>query len=131
MKEKGMNPEDVSKVAGNTITDGYIRSIAKKRALNLSVEKAQALARGLDVSEDELFRVARGLPIAEDDRDTDVKKDRLILGLIGESLRNETLRDLLCEVAKLPRGSQRKALNALKSLNRRRPELLAARRRAR
>lgn len=131
MNEKGMNPEDVSRVAGNEITDGYIRSIAKRRALNLSVEKAQALARGLDVSEDELFKVARGLPIAEDEKETDIKKDRLILGLIGESLKNETLRDLLCEVAKLPRGSHRKALSTLKALNKRKPVMMASRKRAR
>jgi len=131
MNEKGMNPEDVSKIAGNQITDGYIRSIAKRRALNLSVEKAQALARGLDVSEDELFKVARGLPIEENVREADVRKDRLILGLIGESLKNETLRDLLCEIARLPRSSQRKALNAIKAFNKRKPVSLPPRKRAR
>lgn len=131
MNEKGMTPEDVSRVAGNEITDGYVRSIAKKRAMNLSVEKAQALARGLDVSENELFKVARGLPIAEDDKETETKKDRLILNLISESLKNETLRDLLCEVAKLPKGAQRKALSAVKNLNKQKPAAFSVKRRAR
>lgn len=131
MTEKGMTPEDVSKVAGNEITDGYIRSIAKKRAMNLSVEKAQALARGLDVSENELFRVARGLPIEEDAREAETKKDRLILTVVSESLKNETLRDLLCEVAKLPRTMQRKALSTMKGMNRQKPVSIASRRRAR
>lgn len=131
MDEKGMNPEDVSQLAGKDITDGYVRSIAKRRAMNLSVEKAQALARGLEVSEDELFRVARGLPIKEDDKETDSTKDRLILNLVAESTRNEILRDLLCEVSKLPRGAQRKILNVLKAINRQKPPAISSRRRAR
>jgi transcriptional regulator with XRE-family HTH domain len=121
IKEKGLKQDEVGKLSGGKITDGYVRSILTERATNPSIQKLQALARGLGVSEEEIFRVARGLSAAgESDAEEERSNYHVVLTIMCASLKNRTLTDLLHEVAKLPPESQEEAVKLLKYLNERR-----------
>ena len=116
MIEKRLKPEEVKKLSGGEITDGYIRIIVAERAKNPSVKKLQALARGLNVNEEQLFRVARGLP-PEDLEDGDDLNYAEIINLLHESLKNRTLAELLHEVVRLSPESQKLALAVLRTMD--------------
>src|ERR1051325_335236 len=102
MKAKGLKQDEVRRLSGNRITDGYVRDIMTGRANNPSVEKLKALARGLSVPEDDLFRVARGLPL---DRGVNEPAQSssydVIVNLMCASLKSRALTELLYEAARL------------------------------
>src|SRR5215216_6961884 len=102
MKAKGLKQDEVRRLSGNRITDGYVRDIMTGRANNPSVEKLKALARGLSVSEDDLFRVARGLPLDREGNESARQSNYdVIVNLMCASLKSRTLTELLYEAARL------------------------------
>ena len=119
INEKGLKHQEVRKLSGGKITDGYVRAIMTGTADNLSVAKLKALARGLGVSEDDIFRVARGLPLDADRKNEEQQQPRYstIVNLMSASLKNRTLAELLSEVASLPLELQEEALSTLRYLN--------------
>ncbi|SRR6266852_1830558 len=119
INEKGLKHQEVRKLSGGKITDGYVRAIMTGTADNLSVAKLKALARGLGVPEDDIFKVARGLPLDADRKNEEKQQPRYstIVNLMSASLKNRTLAELLSEVASLPLESQEEALSSLRYLN--------------
>src|SRR2546425_1505198 len=117
IKEKGLKHQEVRKLSGGKITDGYVRAIMTGTAENLSVAKLKALARRLGVPEDDIFKVARGLPL-DADRKTEEQQMHYstIVNLMSASLKNRTLAELLTEVAGLPLELQEGALSTLRYL---------------
>ena len=61
MRQEGLSAREVERRSGRAITDAYVMQIVNGSTANLSIVKAQALAKGLGVDEDELFRIARGV----------------------------------------------------------------------
>jgi transcriptional regulator with XRE-family HTH domain len=118
INEKGLKHQEVRKLSGGKITDGYVRGIMTGRADNLSVAKLKALARGLGVPEDDIFKVARGLPLDASRKYLEQQpRYATIVNLMSASLKNRTLAELLSEVARLPLESQEEALSSLRYLN--------------
>lgn len=118
INEKGLKHQEVRKLSGGKITDGYVRAIMTGTADNLSVAKLKALARGLGVPEDDVFRVARGLPLDADRKAQEQHPGyHTIVNLMAASLKNRTLAELLSEVARLPLESQEEALSTFRYLN--------------
>ncbi len=119
MSEKRLGYEDVSRMSGSGITEGYVRSITRGAASNPSVKKLQALASGLGVPEEEIFRVACGLPVAvrEDNSDLSSSSYHAILALMNECWKNRTLNELVQELARLTPTSLERALRMIKLLN--------------
>jgi transcriptional regulator with XRE-family HTH domain len=119
MSEKRLGFEEVSRMSGSEITEGYVRSITRGSASNPSVKKLQALASGLGVPEEEIFRVARGLPVEvrEDGGDISSSSYHAILALMNECWKNRTLNALLQELTKLTPTSMERALKMIRVLN--------------
>ncbi len=118
INEKGLKHQEVRKLSGGKITDGYVRAIMTGTADNLSVAKLKALARGLGVPEDEIFKVARGLPLDANGKNLEQQPGyATIVSLMAAALKNRTLAELLSEVARLPLESQEEALSSLRYLN--------------
>jgi transcriptional regulator with XRE-family HTH domain len=131
IKEKKFTHQEVRKLAGGKITDGYVRGIMTGKARNPSVDKLKALARGLGVSEDEVFSVARGLaPDAGSKSREQESNYRLIVNLMSASLKNKTLTELLLEASRLPLESQEEAVTLLKFLSARKSGASQSRRKA-
>ncbi|MEW6207162.1 MAG: helix-turn-helix domain-containing protein [Acidobacteriota bacterium] len=119
MNEKRLGFEDVSRMSGNAITEGYVRSITRGAASNPSVKKLQALAAGLGVEEEEIFRVARGLPadLRQSNGDMSSSSYHTILALMSECWKNRALNELLQEVTRLTPASLERALKMIRVLN--------------
>ncbi|HEY3136597.1 MAG TPA: hypothetical protein VGL29_11275 [Blastocatellia bacterium] len=119
INEKGLKHQEVRKLSGGKITDGYVRAIMTGTADNLSVAKLKALARGLGVPEDDIFKVARGLSLDADRKNEEQQQPRYstIVNLMSASLKNRTLAELLSEVERLPLESQEEALRMMRYLN--------------
>ncbi len=119
MNEKRLGYEDVSRMSGSGITEGYVRSITRGAASNPSVKKLQALASGLGVPEEEIFRVARGLPVEvrEDNGDMSSSSYHAILALMNECWKNRTLNAMLQELTRLTPASMERALKMIRVLN--------------
>jgi len=113
MKLKGLTQNDVERMSGGRITDGYVASITTERATNLSVEKLVALADGLGVDVDELFHVARGLP--EDERTTSYTTDALkILEIVQKAVVSPDVTEILSEAARMSPEQRRRLLKSMK-----------------
>ena len=113
MKLKGLTQNDVERMAGGRITDGYVASITTDRATNLSVEKLVALADGLGVDVDELFYVARGL--AEDERPITYTTDALkILELVQKAVVSPDVTEILSEAVRMSPEQRRLLLESMK-----------------
>ncbi len=130
MREKGLKHNEVKRMSGGRITDGYVRGIMTGKARNPSVDKLKALGRGLGVSEEEIFKVARGLAVrGESGRQADQSDYRVIVDLMSAALKNRTLKELLSEAARLPLDAQEEAVRMLKYLNARKHRRSRARKR--
>ena len=113
MKLKGLTQNDVERMSGGRITDGYVASITTDRATNLSVEKLVALADGLGVDIDELFHVARGLP--EDERKTTYTADALkILEIVQMAVVSPDVTEILTEAVRMSPEQRRLLLKSMK-----------------
>ncbi|HXU36433.1 MAG TPA: helix-turn-helix domain-containing protein [Blastocatellia bacterium] len=113
MKLKGLTQNDVERMSGGRITDGYVASITTDRATNLSVEKLVALADGLGVDIDELFHVARGLP--EEERKTSYTADALrILDVIQKAVVSPDVTEILDEAVRMSPEQRRLLLKSMK-----------------
>ena len=113
MKLKGLTQNDVERMSGGRITDGYVASITTNRATNLSVEKLVALADGLGVDADELFHVARGLP--EDERTTTYTTDTLkILETVQKAVASPDVTEILNEAVRMSPEQRRLLLKSMK-----------------
>jgi transcriptional regulator with XRE-family HTH domain len=113
MKLKGLTQNDVERMSGGRITDGYVASITTDRATNLSVEKLVALADGLGVDIDELFHVARGLP--ENERKTTYTADALkILELVQKAVVSPDVTQILSEAVRMSPEQRRLLLKCMK-----------------
>jgi transcriptional regulator with XRE-family HTH domain len=118
IREKGLKHNEVKKLSGGKITDGYVRGIMTGKADNLSVAKLKALARGIGVPEDDIFKVARGLHLDGDDKHQEQQpRYSTIVNLMSGSLKNRVLAELLTEVARLPLESQEEVLRTLRYIN--------------
>ena len=113
MKLKGFTQNDVERMSGGRITDGYVASITTDRATNLSVEKLVALADGLGVDVDELFHVARGLP--EDGRTATYTADALkILEIVQKAVASPDVTEILSEAVRMSPQQRRLLLKSMK-----------------
>ena len=113
MKLKGLTQNDVERMSGGRITDGYVASITTDRATNLSVEKLVALADGLGVDADELFHVARGLP--EDERTTTYTTDTLkILETVQKAVASPDVTEILNQAVRMSPEQRRLLLKSMK-----------------
>jgi transcriptional regulator with XRE-family HTH domain len=113
MKLKGLTQNDVERMSGGRITDGYVASITTNRATNLSVEKLVALADGLGVEADELFHVARGLP--DDERTTNYTTDALkILETVQKAVASPEVNEILDEAVRMSPEQRRQLLESMK-----------------
>ena len=113
MKLKGLTQNDVERMSGGRITDGYVASITTDRATNLSVDKLVALADGLGVDADELFHVARGLPEAE--RTTTYTTDTLkILETVQKAVTSPDVTEILNEAVRMSPEQRRLLLKSMK-----------------
>ena len=113
MKLKGLTQNDVERMSGGRITDGYVASITTNRATNLSVEKLVALADGLGVDADELFHVARGLP--EDEQTTTYTTDALnILETVQKVVASPEVTEILDEALRMSPEKRRLLLKLMK-----------------
>jgi transcriptional regulator with XRE-family HTH domain len=113
MKLKGLTQNDVERMSGGRITDGYVASITTERATNLSVEKLVALADGLGVGADELFHVARGLP--EDEETTTYSIDALkILETVQKAVASPEVTEILDEAVRMSPEQRRLLLESMK-----------------
>jgi transcriptional regulator with XRE-family HTH domain len=113
MKLKGLTQNDVERMSGGRITDGYVASITTDRATNLSVEKLVALAAGLGVDVDELFHVARGLP--EDEPKTSYSTDALkILEVVQKAVVSPDVTEILDEAVRMSPEQRRMLLKSMK-----------------
>ena len=113
MKLKGLTQNDVERMSGGRITDGYVASITTNRATNLSVDKLVALADGLGVDADELFHVARGLP--EDEQTTTYTTDALnILETVQKVVASPEVTEILDEALRMSPEKRRLLLKLMK-----------------
>jgi transcriptional regulator with XRE-family HTH domain len=113
MKLKGLTQNDVERMSGGRITDGYVASITTNRATNLSVDKLVALADGLGVDADELFYVARGLP--EDERKASYTTDALkILETVLKAVASREMTEILNEAVRMSPEQRRLLLKSMK-----------------
>jgi transcriptional regulator with XRE-family HTH domain len=113
MKLKGLTQNDVERMSGGRITDGYVASITTNRATNLSVEKLVALADGLGVDADELFQVARGLP--EDEQTTSYMSDALkILETVQKAVVSPEVTEILDEAVRMSPEQRRLLLKSMR-----------------
>ena len=113
MKLKGLTQNDVERMSGGRITDGYVASITTDRATNLSVEKLVALADGLGVDIDELFHVARGLP--EDEQKPSYTTDALkILEIVQNTVVSPEVTEILSEAVRMSLEQRRVLLKSMK-----------------
>jgi transcriptional regulator with XRE-family HTH domain len=113
MKLKGLTQNDVERMSGGRITDGYVASITTNRATNLSVDKLVALADGLGVDADELFHVARGLP--EDQRNTSYTTDALkVLETVQKVVASPEVTEILNEAVRMSPEQRRLLLKSMK-----------------
>jgi transcriptional regulator with XRE-family HTH domain len=113
MKLKGLTQNDVERMSGGRITDGYVASITTNRATNLSVDKLVALADGLGVDADELFHVARGLP--EDEQTTTYTTDALkILETVQKVVTSPDVTEILDEALRMSPEKRRLLLKLMK-----------------
>jgi transcriptional regulator with XRE-family HTH domain len=113
MKLKGLTQNDVERMSGGRITDGYVASITTNRATNLSVDKLVALADGLGVDADELFHVARGLP--EDERKTSYTTDALkVLETVQKAVASPEVTEILNQAVRMSPEQRRLLLKSMK-----------------
>ena len=113
MKLKGLTQNDVERMSGGRITDGYVASITTNRATNLSVDKLVALADGIGVDTDELFHVARGLP--EDEQTTTYTTDALkILEIVQKVVASPDVTEILNEAVRMSPEQLRLLVKSMK-----------------
>ena len=121
MKLKGLTQNDVERMSGGRITDGYVASITTNRATNLSVDKLVALADGLGVDADELFHVARGLP--EDEQTPTYTTDALmILEIVQKVVASPDVTEILNEAVRMSPEQLRLLVKSMKRVGAPKPQ---------
>jgi transcriptional regulator with XRE-family HTH domain len=115
MKLKGLTQKDVQRMSGGRITDGYVASITRGRAKNLSVDKLKALADGLGVDADALFHVACGRLEGIENSGSEGPDILMILETVQKAVMSPDVTAIVEEVVSM-RAEERSAL--LKSIKR-------------